>query len=94
MDRDSAGGVDPADLAALIGVLAVLQGWIYTGEVPADAVAALGQRLAIDAGHQDEDIERRVRQALDDVGQRLRYVAGEYDVLPESQPVVPSQPRS
>jgi hypothetical protein len=91
MDRGSAGGVDPADLAALIGVLAVLQGRIYTREVSADAVAALGQRLAIDAGHQDEDIERRVRQALDDLGQRLRYVAGEYDVPPESEPVVPSR---
>lgn len=94
MDRSSAGGVDPADLAALIGVLAVVQGRIYTGEVSADAVVALGQRLIIDAGHQDEDIERQVRQALDDLGERLRYAAGEYDVPPESEPVVPSQPRS
>ncbi|MEV0891369.1 hypothetical protein [Promicromonospora sp. NPDC050262] len=93
MDRSSAGAVDPADLAALIGVLAVLQGRIYTGEVSADAVVALGQRLVIDAGRQDEDIERHVRQALDDLGQRLRYAAGEYDVPPESEPVAPSQPR-
>ncbi|MFC4628287.1 hypothetical protein ACFO6V_08575 [Promicromonospora alba] len=90
MDRSSARGVDPADLAALIGVLAVLQGRISTGEVSADAVIALGQRLVIDAGYQDEDIERNVRQALDDLGQRLRYAAGEYDVLPESEPVPPS----
>ena len=85
--------MDPADLAALIGVVAVLQGTIYTGEVSADAVVALSRRLVIRVGHQDEDVERQVRQALDDLAQRLRYAAGEYDVPPDSEPVVPSQPR-
>jgi hypothetical protein len=83
--------VDPADLATLIGVLAVLQGSIHAGDVSGDAVAAFGRRLAIDADHQDRDSERQVRQALDDLGQRLRYAAGEYDVPPESQPVPPSR---
>lgn len=90
MDGSSVGGVDPADLKALIGVLAVLQGRIYTSEVSGDAVVALGQRLIIDSGHQDEDVERQVRQALDDLGRRLRYAAGEYDVPPASEPVPPS----
>jgi hypothetical protein len=93
MDRGSTGEVDPADLVTLIGVLAVLQGHIYVGDVSDDAVAALGKRLVYDAGHQDGDVERRVRQALDDLGQRLRYAAGEYNVLPKSEPVAPSRPR-
>jgi hypothetical protein len=85
--------VDSADLGTLIGVLAVLQGSIYVGDISDDAVAALGKRLAYDAGHQDGDVERHVRQALDDLGQRLRYAVGEYDVPPKSEPVVPSRPR-
>jgi hypothetical protein len=71
----------------------VLQVRIYSGDVSDDAVAALGRRLAVDAGHQGGDVERHVRQALDDLGQRLRYAAGEYDVPPKSEPVAPSRLR-
>jgi hypothetical protein len=85
--------VDPADLRTLIQVLAVLQGRISVGDVSDEAVAALGKRLAYDAGHQDGDVERYVRQVLDDLGQRLRYALGEYDVPPKSEPVPPSRPR-
>lgn len=68
------------DVAALIGLLATLEGELTViGDELPEWAAHLARRLARDGaaagpGH------REVRQALSDLNHRLRYVLGEYDV--------------
>jgi hypothetical protein len=75
------------DVAALIGVLAALEGELITDdrELPG-WVARLASRLSSD-GLLDGHSNRDVRQTLHDLNQRLRYVLGEYDDPPDPLPV-------
>lgn len=74
------------DLAALLGVLATVEGLIMVGRVDSQDVAHLGRRLQADGASQG-DGEREVRQALNDLNQRLRYALGEHDDPGRSEPV-------
>jgi len=72
----------PRDLSALIGLLAVLEGELMTGEVSPHLSGRIRDRFErvglLDAG----GTERDVRQALNDLNHRLRYALGEYDEPP------------
>ncbi len=67
------------DTAALIGMLAILEGAIWGGVLDEWTTGILAQRLAADglltAGHDESDL----RQAIGDLNQRLRHALGEYD---------------
>ena len=75
------------DVAALIGLLATVEGEL-TGideEMP-EWAAHLARRLVRDGAAAGPG-NREVRQALNDLNHRLRYVAGEYDVPIEPTPL-------
>jgi hypothetical protein len=67
------------DLAALIGLLAVLEGELMAGEVSqhlSDRIRHRLQRVATPGPGGDE---RDLRQSINDLNHRLRYALGEYD---------------
>lgn len=79
------------DVAALIGLLAKLEGELmlpYGGDdlVP-EWAQGFASRLSRDGLLTPEAGNRDLRQALDDLNHRLRYVLGEYDELPQPTPV-------
>lgn len=78
------------DVAALIGMLAVLEGEVRAAdagdEVPGWALP-LARRLSGDGLLPLDADPRELRQALNDLNQRLRYVLGEYDEPPTPTPV-------
>ena len=78
------------DVAALIGMLAVLesevQGADAGDEVP-DWALPLARRLNRDGLLPLDADSRELRQALNDLNQRLRYVLGEHDEPPTPTPV-------
>lgn len=68
------------DVAALVGLLATLEGELTgTGDETPEWAARLTRRLVRDGAAAGPG-NREVRQALNDLNHRLRYVAGEYDV--------------
>jgi hypothetical protein len=76
------------DVAAMIGLLATLEGELMTGDdaVP-DWASHFARRLSRDgllAGHSN----RELRQTLNDLNHRLRYVLGEYDEPIDPMPVL------
>jgi hypothetical protein len=79
--------VAPADLAALIGLLALLEGALTTGDVDDPLAGRFGQRFEqvglLPSGSGNRDL----RQAVNDLNHRLRYALGEYDEPPTPQSV-------
>jgi hypothetical protein len=75
------------DLSALIGMLAVLEGHLMTGEVSERLAGRLKDRLErvglVEAGA----TERQLRQSISNLNHRLRYALGEYDDPPHPMPV-------
>ncbi|HYF72235.1 MAG TPA: hypothetical protein VD864_05415 [Nocardioides sp.] len=75
------------DVAALIGLLATLEGELTgIGEEMPEWAAHVARRLARD-GIAADRTNRAVRQGLNDLNHRLRYVAGDYDVPIDPMPV-------
>lgn len=70
------------DLAGLIGLLAVLEGEIWAGEVSPHLRSRIARRMARAALVGPGPTERELRQAISDLNQRLRYALGEYDEPP------------
>jgi hypothetical protein len=64
------------DAAALIGVLAVLQGHALAGDLDGRLVARLSRRAGGPGG------SAGLAAALDGLNQRLRYALGEYEASP------------
>lgn len=80
------------DVAALIGLLAVLEGDLmiadrFHDDIP-DWAQHLATRLTKDGLLAAEPTNRDLRQALNDLNHRLRYARGEYAELPQSGPVL------
>jgi hypothetical protein len=77
------------DVEVLIGILAILEGAIWADDLHEQITSAVAKRfvehglLAADYDHRD------LRQAINDMNQRLRYGAGEYDSPPSSIPLPP-----
>jgi hypothetical protein len=67
-----------ADAAALIGVLAVLEGQIMSGNVVPEAVERFRGRLADDGVLTGERENQDVPAALEALNQRVRFALGEY----------------
>jgi hypothetical protein len=70
------------DAAALIGILAGLEGESLIGHLDDDTTAYLQRRLAADGLLTVPSTVRDLRQALNDLAQRLRSVLGEYPSPP------------
>jgi hypothetical protein len=70
------------DVAVLIGVLAVVEGQVRSGEASPHMTRHLSDRLAqyelLSADAANDDLAR----ALSDINQRLRVARGEYDEVP------------
>jgi hypothetical protein len=74
-------------VAALVGILANLEGELMVGDEGDDLpdwAAHLAERLGRDGLVERDAGQREVRQALNDLNHRLRYVLGEYD-----EPIAP-----
>ena len=71
--------VQDRDAAALVGMLAILEGAIWGGVLDEWTTGILAHRLTADgllaAGHD----ENGLRQAIGDLNQRLRQALGEYE---------------
>ncbi|TFC01652.1 hypothetical protein E3O42_09780 [Cryobacterium adonitolivorans] len=71
------------DAAALVGVLASLEGLVLVAGLEDHAVQTLLRRLESDGIAsplgEGEDPGFHLRQALNDLNQQLRYALGEYD---------------
>jgi hypothetical protein len=72
------------DAAALIDLLAILEGELLEGEVSDELLGKLATRLR-DQGQIRADLYDRagLRLALNDLNQRVRYALGEYEDPPE-----------
>ncbi|PXA68263.1 hypothetical protein [Cryobacterium arcticum] len=79
------------DASALIGVLANLEGLVWTTGVDDHAVQKLLTRLESDGiaapPGDSTEVRYNLRQALNDLNQQLRYALGEYDSPHNSAPV-------
>ena len=75
------------DAEVLIGVLAVLEVELMMSQLSAGHLDRLSRRFASVGLTTHGASHGELRQAIDDLGQRLRYALGEYDVLPEHMPV-------
>ena len=81
--------VQHRDANVLIGILAILEGVIWGGQLDEWVTSKIAERfvqaglLAADHGQYD------LRQAISDMNQRIRYAAGEYDTPPSSVPLRP-----
>jgi hypothetical protein len=74
------------DLAALIGLLAVLEGELMVGQVPQYLAEHIGGRLQDDL-LMPIGTERDLRQTINDLNHRLRYALGEYEEPPSPREV-------
>jgi hypothetical protein len=75
------------DVAAVVGLLATLEGELMVApeeDALPDWAAPLTHRLGRDGLLGEDAGQREVRQALNDLNHRLRYVLGEYD-----EPIAP-----
>ena len=81
--------VQRRDANVLIGVLAILEGVIWGGQLDEQTTGMVAGRFVqqglLDADHDQHDL----RQAINDLNQRIRYAAGEYDAPPSSVPLPP-----
>jgi hypothetical protein len=81
--------VQLSDARVLIGVLAILEGAIWGGSLDDKITGKVAERFIdeglVTGGHDQRDL----RQAINDLNQRIRYAAGEYDSPPSSTPLPP-----
>lgn len=71
------------DLAALIGLLALLEGELMAGAVPESLSRRIRDRLERVGILRSGGSERNLHQSISDLNHRLRYALGEYDDPPQ-----------
>lgn len=77
------------DANVLIGILAILEGAIWAGQLDEHTTSKVAERF-VQQGLLDADYDQHdLRQAIGDMNQRIRYAAGEYDTPPLSIPLPP-----
>ena len=81
--------VQHRDANVLIGILAILEGAVWAGQLDEWTTGKVAERFAreglLDADYDQHDL----RQAINDMNQRIRYAVGEYDTPPASIPLPP-----
>jgi hypothetical protein len=81
--------VQHRDANVLIGILAILEGVVWAGQLDEWTTGKVAERFAreglLDADYDQHDL----RQAINDMNQRIRYAAGEYETPPSSIPLPP-----
>jgi hypothetical protein len=81
--------VQRGDANVLIGILAILEGVIWGGQLDEQTTSAVAERF-VEQGLLSADYDQRdLRQAISDMNQRIRYAAGEYNTPPSSVPLPP-----
>jgi hypothetical protein len=81
--------VQRGDANVLIGILAILEGVIWGGQLDEQITSKVAERF-VQQGLLDADYDQpALRQAISDMNQRIRYAAGEYDTPPSSVPLPP-----
>lgn len=79
------------DVEVLIGIVATVNGRLYAGQLDPDTIQEFAERF-VGAGLLSREpdgslpIAGKVRLALEDLVQRLRYAYGDYDVEPTPEP--------
>jgi len=81
-DDDSPHPLGQRDAAALVGLLAVLEGHLITGDLDRHVIDHLNSRLRIDGLVGRDAGPAELRLALADLNHRVRYALGEYDEPP------------
>ena len=81
--------VQHCDAEVLIGVLAILEGAIWSGDLDERTTSKVAERFVQQGLLAADHDQRELRQAINDMNQRLRYAAGEYDSPPPSIPLPP-----
>lgn len=81
--------VQLCDAEVLVGVLAILEGVIWSGDLDARTTRKVAERFVEQGLLAADHDQRHLRQAIGDMNQRLRYAAGEYDSPPPPVPLPP-----
>jgi hypothetical protein len=81
--------VQHRDANVVIGILAILAGVIWAGQLDERTTSKVAERF-VQQGLLGADYDQRdLRQAIGDMNQRIRYAVGEYDTPPASIPLPP-----
>jgi hypothetical protein len=81
--------VQHRDANVLIGILAILEGVIWGGQLDEDITSRVAERF-VQQGLLGTDYDQRdLRQAISDMNERIRYAAGDYDTPPLPIPLPP-----
>jgi hypothetical protein len=81
--------VQHRDANVLIGILAILEGVIWAGQLDQWTTGKVAERFVREGLLGADYDQRDLRQAISDMNQRIRYAAGEYDTPPLSIPLPP-----
>jgi len=81
--------VQQGDARVLIGVLAILEGAIWAGDLSGQTTSKVAERFVQQGLLAADHDQRGLRQAINDMNQRLRYTVGEYDSPPPPIPLPP-----
>jgi len=81
--------VQHRDAKVLIGILAILEGVIWGGSLDERTTGKVAERFVQQGLLAADHDQHGLRQAINDLNQRLRYAAGEYDSPPPSIPLPP-----
>ena len=81
--------VQHRDANVLIGILAILEGAIWVGQLDERTTGKVAERFVREGLLGADYDQRDLRQAINDLNHRIRYAAGEYDTPPSSVPLPP-----
>lgn len=79
--------VQLCDAGVVIGILAILEGWIWSGSLDDEITGKVAERFVAEGLLTADHDLRDLRQAIADLNQRIRYAAGEYGSPPSSIPL-------
>ena len=74
--------VQQGDARVLIGVLAILEGAIWAADVTEQTISKVAERFVQQGLLAADHDQRGLRQAINDMNQRLRYAVGDYGSPP------------
>jgi transposase len=81
--------VQRGDANVLTGILAILEGVIWAGQLDERTTGKVAERFVREGLLGADYDQRDLRQAINDMNQRIRYAAGEYGTPPSPVPLPP-----